>query len=754
MAVWITRVKAFLEDLPLRPTIGAALIVGLAIPAFLVAWREVGERRQTLFDNLARDHARIVETLANGMRTPIWDVRPDTGRPLIDVIMGDSRVTAVSVTSPVLPEALEATRPAAGSEGTIALEQDVIRNDRQIGRVRVEMTTAPLETEAAQQGRQAFVIAMLQMAFGLLLIFPLVRFKVLAPLQRLVGQSQELASGKLEAPFSWDRRDELGSLGRSFDNTRRSLQSLFRNVEQSNAELRRREEALRDSEELHRLLVDLSPDGIMLHDDSGILFMNPAGCRALGASGPEVAVGRRYVDFVTTPDRKRSEERLTRVLEGESLEPSERRLVTLDGREIVVATSGVPFRRGDQRLALIIFSDITAMKRAEEEIVRQREALHQAEKINSFGTLLAGVAHELNNPLSVVVGRAIMLEEAQLDPPVATVIAKIRAAAERCARVVKTFLAMARQQAPSRVPARIDELIESSLDLLTYGLNSAGIKVINDLPTDLPETMADRDQLVQVFNNLITNAKQAMVGWNGPRELRISAAYDRACNQIRITIHDTGPGIPEDLRRRIFDPFFTTKPEGSGTGIGLAVCQGFVEAHGGTITAETIESGGASFVVALPVVRPNVTAMDEELRTTAAPATSRVLIVDDEQDIRAMLCEILSMDGHLVGEAANGREALALLAEHSFDLVISDLIMPVLDGPGLYDEMRRRNPRMSEHLIFITGDTLSASVQEFLNRAGQRVIEKPFIPDDVRTAVRDALDDVHAQRRPAEDDRN
>ena len=192
--------RAVLKDLPLRPTVAAALILGLALPALLVAWFEVGERRQTLFDNLTRDHISIVETLANGVQTPIWDVRPETAQPLIDVIMGDARVTAVSVTAPVLVLPLAAAKPEAASGHTVALERPVMRDGREIGAVRVEMTTALLEAEAARQVWQALLTALFQMAFGLLLIFPLIRFKVLAPVAQLVGQAQALASGKLDRP--------------------------------------------------------------------------------------------------------------------------------------------------------------------------------------------------------------------------------------------------------------------------------------------------------------------------------------------------------------------------------------------------------------------------------------------------------------------------------------------------------------------------------------------------------------------------
>jgi PAS domain S-box-containing protein len=996
--------RAVLEDLPLRPTVAAALILGLALPALVGAWFELGERRQTLFDTLARDHASIVETLANGMQTPIWDVRPDTARPLIDVIMSDNRVTAVSVRAPVFPEALEAVKAGAHGEDTVALEQPVLRDGRRIGAVRVEMTTAPLRAEATRQGWQAVLTALFQMAFGLLLIFPLIRLKVLAPVGQLVGQSQELAAGRLDQPFSWRRKDELGALGRSFEHTRRSLQKLFRDLEQGNSELRLREadlghqtrvlratldnmtdgislidrefrlvawndrfieifglppgevhagrlimdlhrlwversnlsqaeiasvsqrmregfepgkpftfqletssgtvvllrrqpmrdggyvttytditeqvqarraadetlqlldtvmdaapavvhvkdrelryrfvnryfldlfglrredvlgrtreevlppgwspspgdggvevlatgrpkrlyelpivrpdggrvdllgtkvplldtegritqvvtveiditerkriqQALSDSEQFHRLLVDFAPYGILLHDETGIRFINPGGCRILRASGPDALVGRHYVEFVAEADRGAAGARLAKMLRGEAMAQAERPLITLDGRSIVVASSGVPVTRGDQRLALVIFADITETKRAEEEIARQREALHQAEKISALGSLLAGVAHELNNPLSIMVGRSAMLETADLDPGVAAAVASIRTAAERCAKIVKTFLAMARKQAPTRVPVRIEDLVAAALELLAYGLESTGIRVITQMPSDLPQTMADPDQLTQVLTNLITNAQQAMAGWSGRRELVIAAEHDRRHGQLKIIVHDSGPGIPDEVRSRIFDPFFTTKPAGGGTGIGLAVCRGIVEAHDGTITAGVAPGGGASFVVTLPVVGTlGAAARVESPAEAHAGRSGRVLIVDDEADIRHMLAEILAADGHVVEEAANGRQALERLGEGGFDLVISDLLMPQLDGQGLYEEARRRDPRMASRLLFITGDTLSAAARDFLQRVHRPAIEKPFAPDEVRRVVRAALDDAaQAGARP------
>ncbi|MEM7022345.1 MAG: HAMP domain-containing protein, partial [Pseudomonadota bacterium] len=290
--------KAVLEDLPLRPTVAAALILGLALPALLVAWFEVGERRQTLFESLARDHHSLVETLANGMQTPIWDVRPDTAKPLIDVIMGDSRVTAVSVTAPVLPAPLEAAKPEAERHDTVAIERPVMRDGREIGTVWVEMTTAPLRAEAARQGWQALLTALFQMAFGLLLIFPLIRFKVLAPVRRLVEQSQELALGRLDQPIEWPRKDELGALGRSFEHTRRSLQSLFSDLEQRNDELRLREADLQRQAGVLRATLDNMTDGITLVDhELRLVAWNNRFVEIFHHAPEAVGAGRSVIDL-------------------------------------------------------------------------------------------------------------------------------------------------------------------------------------------------------------------------------------------------------------------------------------------------------------------------------------------------------------------------------------------------------------------------------------------------------------------------
>ncbi|MFL6620943.1 MAG: ATP-binding protein [Povalibacter sp.] len=244
----------------------------------------------------------------------------------------------------------------------------------------------------------------------------------------------------------------------------------------------------------------------------------------------------------------------------------------------------------------------------EAEILRQQEALLQGEKLASMGSLLAGVAHELNNPLSVVAGRAMMLESAAVDEVTRTGARKIRTAAERCERIVRTFLAMARQRQQQRIAVRLHDIIEASLDVLEYNLETSGVSVEYEPNLDIPELLADADQLHQVFINLFVNAQQAMSNSTSPRVLSISTHFHRHEQRIEVRVSDTGPGIPAEIRGRIFDPFFTTKPTGAGTGVGLSVALGLVQAHTGTLTVECPTAGGTVFIVVLPLIVPTGTA--------------------------------------------------------------------------------------------------------------------------------------------------
>jgi two-component system NtrC family sensor kinase len=387
---------------------------------------------------------------------------------------------------------------------------------------------------------------------------------------------------------------------------------------------------------------------------------------------------------------------------------------------------------------LTITRDITEKKRVSEELARQRDMLHQREKLAALGSLLAGVAHELNNPLSVVVARAAILEERD-DVGTRETAGKIRAAAERCARIVRTFLAMARQQQPKRVRVAVGEVVAAALDLTGYALKTSGIEVELDLAEHVPPVLADADQLHQVFMNLIINAQQAMQDQSRRRKLTITSRFEASADAIRIAVADNGPGIPEAVRSRIFEPYFTTKPVGSGTGVGLAVSLGIIEAHGGALTVGGGEGLGTVFTIVLPAASPDGSGTEDSEPPNAKTAQRSALVVDDEAGVRETLAEILTSFGHRVVAAASGREALERMGEQRFDVILTDIRMPDLDGRALYREIERRWPERAARVVFVSGDTLTSTLRVFAEESGRPVIEKPFLPSEVRRVVGEAV---------------
>ena len=225
--------------------------------------------------------------------------------------------------------------------------------------------------------------------------------------------------------------------------------------------------------------------------------------------------------------------------------------------------------------------------------------LHQSEKLSALGELLAGVAHELNNPLSVVVGHALMLQEEVTDERLTRRAEKIGSAAERCASIVKTFLAMARQRPAQLEQVSVNGLMETAITVVGYGLQSQGTRIEQELDTDLPMVLADGDQITQVLSNLIVNAEHALASQGEAGCVTLRSFLSADGREVVIEVADNGPGIPPEIRERIFEPFFTTKSIGTGTGIGLAFCHRIIETHGGRIAAEESPGGGASFKVSL-----------------------------------------------------------------------------------------------------------------------------------------------------------
>jgi signal transduction histidine kinase len=405
----------------------------------------------------------------------------------------------------------------------------------------------------------------------------------------------------------------------------------------------------------------------------------------------------------------------------------------------------------EQTELLLRVRNLIEMRCLHRELRRQNETLevqiqertHQlleAEKLATMGNLLAGVAHELNSPLSVILGQVGLFAQSGADPNARARLKDIGEAAERCVRIVRSFLTMARRHPPERGHVSLNHLLREAVELLSFELRVATIEVIYDLQRDLPLVWADGHQLKQVIVNLVTNARQAVQDSAPPRRLRLATRYDERRSSVRIEVADSGPGVPAEIRARVFDPFFTTKPDGEGTGLGLALARGIVEGHGGTIQIESPPGEGARFVISLPLGAPPA-AIEEarELPAAGSPVGKNILVVDDEPAVAALLAEALSRDGYKVDMAANGAVALRMLGARDYDLIISDSGMPEVSGRELYREIERREPRFSHRFVFVTGDILNPRTRAFLAATGAPQLEKPFTVESVKRVVRRAL---------------
>lgn len=384
---------------------------------------------------------------------------------------------------------------------------------------------------------------------------------------------------------------------------------------------------------------------------------------------------------------------------------------------------------------LISFTDITEQRKAEAELVRQRDIAHQNEKLSALGGLLAGVAHELNNPLSIVVGYAQMLQNKIADPQQNERIERIGQAAERCAKIVKMFLSMARQR-PARVEnCSLNEIVEMALDVVGNGLKSSGATMSLMLDPALPPVAADPDQLGQVFTNLIANAEHALAGRGDNGLLQIVSHYDSIRSEVVVEVSDNGAGIPHDIQARIFEPFFTTKDVGRGTGVGLAFCHRIVSSHDGSLTLRSEPGKGATFVVRMAAVErssaPALVGPDDG----RPMSTQRILVVDDEVGVTELIQDILEDSGYRVEVCNDPRKALELLKTEVFDAILSDMKMPGMDGETFLQELTSLGTHYSNRLAFVTGDTMSSRVADYLESTASPHLEKPIVPDELIALV-------------------
>lgn len=504
------------------------------------------------------------------------------------------------------------------------------------------------------------------------------------------------------------------------------------------------------SERLNAAIITSALDCVIaMGEDGRVVEFNPAAEQTFGRRRADV-LGKGISELIVPPAlRQRHADGFARYLRTGDPHVIGRRFeieaMRADGSVFPVELTITEVRLPERRLFTAHLRDLTAGHAAEAEILRQREALHQSEKLAAFGSLLAGVAHELNNPLSIVIGNALMLAEAAevSAPALAERAQRVQAAAERCGRIVRSFLAMARQRETQKRPVAVQALVDSALQVLGYGMRSSGVAIEQEIVPDLPLVSCDADQMQQVLSNLLINAHQALEVQPQPRRVRLAARADD--DWVEIEVADNGQGVPEEIRSRVFDPFFTTKPIGAGTGIGLGVSRGIVEAHGGSLTLAPFSGVGARFVVRLPLRQDRLSLTPEPPDAPGEVPTRderAALIVDDEAEVGRLLAEMLTAQGFRCDVVSAGEAAQALLQQRDYDAILCDVRMPDIDGPALFAWMAEHKPHLCGRTAFVTGDTLGAAAAGFLSRSGRPTLEKPFVPAELRRLIAELTPDA------------
>ncbi|MFO0681823.1 MAG: PAS domain S-box protein [Sandaracinus sp.] len=487
-------------------------------------------------------------------------------------------------------------------------------------------------------------------------------------------------------------------------------------------------------------IVESSTDAIIgFGTDERITSWNGAAQRLFGWTAQE-AIGRDVVSLLV-PSSLQAEADAAREEARAQHRMSSRDTVRLhkEGHEIPVSVALSLVRDGHQRVTGVaaIVRDASDRKRAEAQLLA-------ADRLTSLGTLVAGVGHEINNPLTTVVSgleiaSAAYRTEGPRPPDLPEALADAQAAAERIRRIVSDLRRFSRVDDERNEPVEILPVLERTLRMAAHQ-TSPRARVVRRFEPDVPPVLGNEARLGQVFLNLVINAAQA-IPEGRPSEHEIVVAARTDGSQLVVTVADTGVGIPPEIQPRIFSPFFTTKPVGEGTGLGLALAQGIIESAGGTIRFESAPGRGTEFEVRLPVALERPAPVMARMPTPAPRRRGRVLVIDDDDMVARTLDRTLRARHDITVEVESRRALERLLAGETFDVVICDLMMPEPTGMQIHAALRESRPSLAERMVLVTGGAFTPEARDFLDRVPNARIEKPFGARELRALVDELVGD-------------
>lgn len=582
------------------------------------------------------------------------------------------------------------------------------------------------------KGRNEWVISgILAISIGAALLSLLIKRSITGPIQKNVEVIKRIAEGRgdMSERVEVTAEHEVGYLASAFNNM---LDTLEKRAEENEKLF----ELVTKSKEEWVATFDAIQDLISIHDkDYRILKINKALARKFN-SQPENLIGSRCFELLYNCSAPKCNCPHSRTLKTGAIADAEVDDMVFEGT-YKVTTFPVYNDSGEVWASVHVARDITQEKML-------REQLLHAEKLSSVGKLVAGIAHELNNPLMGIMGFSQILMDTPGDKKLDDIKDKLRKIYHeslRTAKIVQNLLTFARAKKTEREYHNVNDILKHTVELREYSLKANNIEVALDLEEGLPNTMVDLFQLQQVFINIMNNAEDAMVARKGKGRLEIRTRRNR--RKIEIAFCDDGPGIPKEIIHKVFDPFFTTKDVGKGTGLGLSITHGIITEHGGTIDIATSEEGGAIVTIELPVVEKEQWAEVKKAVDHGATYSDltgkKVLVVDDEKSIRETLHSILSAEGFKVETARDGREALEILERTKVTLLITDIKMPGYSGMDLYESVLQKHEYLKNRMIIVTGDVFSQDVKDFLAKCGCPHILKPFEPKKLTGLIQEVL---------------
>jgi PAS domain S-box-containing protein len=523
------------------------------------------------------------------------------------------------------------------------------------------------------------------------------------------------------------------------DPTIRGYLSSFRDVtDRVRAEevLHETKEALRRSEAGFRILLDRLPSAVLVLRDTTAIYANVTMARLIGYDDPNELVGRAMLDFTTEAYRdmvrRRYEALATKPYNG----LAEAELLSRDGTAVPIEVESLRIAYDGAPATVVVARDL----RERRELMARLAA---ADRMLSIATLAAGVAHEINNPLTYVLANLTLADEAVTSLPggaeakdrMRRLLHDADDGARRVRDVVRDLRTLSRDDGTVQEDADLHAVLETSIRMAQNEIRHRA-RLVRALEP-VPRLRASASRVGQVCLNLLLNAAQAIPDGNAElHEIRV-ACRELPGDRVEFEVSDTGPGIPREVLGRVFEPFFTTKPMGMGTGLGLAVSHGIVQSLGGSITAESEVGKGATFRVVLPAQRSAAVAPAAPIRGVKKPL--RILVVDDDPHVGGTLRTLLEVDGHDAVTVASAEDGLSHLARaDSFDAIFCDLMMPNMNGLQFYERVTRIAPALAQRIAFVTGGAFTAEASAFLARSTNPVLNKPFEMRDLR-AVLDSL---------------